>query len=317
MERPGRLLPTMNEKPCLLCRSTRLKRLGDKLDQTYFICQTCGLVIGSALWEPRGALEAGGMYDAGYLAKSGAMHPRTTARYHEILDYIETRIGAGRRMVEVGFGNGQFLLAARERGWDVLGVEINRAACDHIGQSLGIATMCGSFEEVTVAPGSMDLVASMETIEHLYDPASFVQRAREVLKSGGIIFLTTPNAGCLTRDLIGMDWRGYYRGHTVLFTARRLERFLVDQGFEVIRMETRTILPGTVINTWKSRLRGRGRFDAEGKPNLPGNIQLSDAQDLRDRVEANPALRWSKAVLNGILNATRKGEKTLIWARKP
>ena len=306
----------MNSRTCPLCRSTRIKHLGEKLAQSYFLCRECGLVIGSDIWKLPGETGAGSFYDAGYLAKSGTMHPRTTARYHEILEFIEAGIDRAGRMVEVGFGNGQFLMAARERGWETLGVEINRAACDHVGQSLGIETMCGAFETVPIPPRSIDLVASMETIEHLFDPVGFVQRSHEVLKPGGIFFLTTPNAGCLTSNLIGMDWRGYYTGHTVLFTARRLGQFLIAQGFEIVRVETRTIIPGTIVNAWKARLTGGKRAGADGEPRVPGNIRLDEAQELRERIESNYALRWTKALVNGILNATHKGEKTLIWARR-
>ena len=64
------------------------------------------------------------------------------------------------------------------------------------------------FEDVHYAPVDMtlpfpfedntfDYVVSIEGIEHITDPFSFLAEVRRVLKPDGHIFLTTPNIGCL------------------------------------------------------------------------------------------------------------------------
>jgi len=296
---------------CPLCQGAAFGEIGRKGEQTYYRCRRCRLVIGSDLWSSTSDADAVDLYDDSYLDETRRFQPATTKRYDGILERIE-RVAAGRRMVEVGFGNGQFLHTARARGWDVTGVEVSRAACDWVRDQYDIRTACGLFENVSIEPGSLDAVSSMETIEHLYDPVSFVERAREVLVANGVLFLTTPNAACLTRRLIGLDWRGYTRGHTLLFTPSRLRRFLHEHGFETTHIETRTIVPHSVLRSWRKRF---GPRREAGSASVPRST-MSELYEIRDRVESRRLLRGARTLVNIALNATGTGEKTLLWARK-
>ncbi len=301
------------ENTCPVCEAQSFKLIGEKLGETYYRCRSCGVAIGLDFWN---SAERSGeaMYDESYLAKSGEMHPKTTQRYHEFLDFIEERVEE-KNLVEVGFGNGQFLLAANERNWNTLGVEISSAACKYATDELNLKTLCGMFEEVPIEPDSVDAVASMETIEHLYDPKGFLDRCYYVLKPGGILFLTTPNEKCLTRKLIGMEWRGYYPGHTILYPYNVLKVHLKDCGFSVIGGETRTIIPRTIINVYKHRLKTllKNQKPFEGPK---GNISLAEAQSIRDRIDASASTRLLKVLVNSFLNLTKTGEKTIIFAKK-
>ena len=299
--------PTPDAKNCPLCGSTSFSTLGYKSNQTWRRCRGCRAVVGSSFW--RVDDDAASMYDEDYLAKSRNFHPRTAARHEEILAFTERKT-SGRSMIEVGFGNGQFLSTARERGWSVVGVEVSKAACDWAKDELGLNVFCGAFEDMPVDEASVDLVASMETIEHLHDPVGFIAWCHEVLRADGILFLTTPNGACLTGKLIGLDWRGFSSGHTILFSASRLARLLRDTGFQTIRVETRTIIPQSIVSSWKRRLSGKASRDS-----APPSSQL-DLYEIRERVEGNRLLRSAKRTINGVLNATKTGDKTLIWARK-
>ena len=48
--------------------------------------------------------------------------------------------------------------------------------------------------EMSLEDGTFDAVTSMETLEHLPDPLRFVSEAARVLRPGGILALSTPNA---------------------------------------------------------------------------------------------------------------------------
>ena len=303
-------------KICPVCQSESFILIGEKPPETYYRCTACGVAIGLDFWKSE---ERSGetIYDEAYLAKSGEMHPKTTQRYYEFLDFLESKVEE-KNLVEVGFGNGQFLLAAKDRDWKVLGVEISSAACNHVSNQLHLETICGMFEEVPIESESVDVVASMETIEHLYDPNSFIQRCQQILKKGGILFLTTPNENCLTRRLIGMDWRGYAMGHTILFPYRTLKRYLEDNGFHVIGGETRTIIPTTITRVYRNRFKsllGKEKKPAVSSPSC-GNISLSDAQALRDKIDSSPISRIAKSFVNFTLNLSGTGEKSVIFAEK-
>jgi len=298
---------------CPMCAGTSLTTIGPKQHQVYYRCDGCNIVLGSGVWVSSGERDVDDIYNDAYLDKSREFHPVTTSRLDDILERIE-RYTSGRRLCEVGFGNAQFLHTARERGWEVCGVEVSEAACSWAATRHSLTVKLGLLEEVDIENQSADVVASMETIEHMYDPVSFVKRAREVLRPGGVLFLTTPNAGCVTARMTGLAWRGYVDGHTMLFPARRLSRFLESQGFEILRLETRTVVPRAIVGHWRDRLRPPA--EAQNRP-PSSHVSLRDLHDARDRIDANPLLRAAKRMTNAALNATRTGEKTLVWARKP
>jgi 2-polyprenyl-6-hydroxyphenyl methylase/3-demethylubiquinone-9 3-methyltransferase len=64
------------------------------------------------------------------------------------------------------------------------------------GQALDIDYRVSTVEEVA---GTYDLVTSLEVIEHVADPKSFVTALAARLASGGLMILSTPNRTALSR----------------------------------------------------------------------------------------------------------------------
>jgi 2-polyprenyl-3-methyl-5-hydroxy-6-metoxy-1,4-benzoquinol methylase len=62
--------------------------------------------------------------------------------------------------------------------------------------------------ELSLADGSVDVVVSFETIEHLADHQKYIKECRRVLRPGGIFICSTPN----TR-LYGQRWENEYHVH--------------------------------------------------------------------------------------------------------
>lgn len=113
-------------------------------------------------------------------------------------------------------------------------------------------------------PGAaFDAVLSIEVLEHLYDPAAYLENLRSWLKPGGCILISTPYHGYLKNLAISLagawdkhhtvDWVG---GHIKFFSRRTLTTMLDRSGFKV-RYFTGA---GRFRGLWKSML-----FLAEAK----------------------------------------------------
>ena len=105
-----------------------------------------------------------------------------------------------------------------------------------------------------------DLILLKEVIEHLYDPDRAIDSIKKVMKSDGIIVITTPNLSLLinrillllgflpmsyevsTKKAFGKPGRFNMHegaaGHIRLFTYRAIKEFLEYYGFDVVRMYT-------------------------------------------------------------------------------
>jgi SAM-dependent methyltransferase len=115
---------------------------------------------------------------------------------------IELASGAGPRgtMVDIGCGDGSFLLEARRKGWTVLGTEINA----RIPAAAGLEVW-GSINELRPrAP--FQCVTLWHCLEHLRDPLHGVRELAELLTSDGVFIIAVPNADGWQAQLFGKYW---------------------------------------------------------------------------------------------------------------
>lgn len=102
-------------------------------------------------------------------------------------------VGAGGRVLDVGCRYGA-LTRAYLAGNDVVGVDVDREALEKAA-SLGIEPVwADAAEALPVEDESFDVVVLGELLEHLPMPAHTVAEARRVLRPGGNLVGSVPNA---------------------------------------------------------------------------------------------------------------------------
>jgi 2-polyprenyl-3-methyl-5-hydroxy-6-metoxy-1,4-benzoquinol methylase len=138
------------------------------------------------------------------------------------------------RIVDVGCGRGVLLGLMRERGWDVLGVEVSERAAHHAREVLGLSVWVGEFAESPLQPASVDAVVIWHVLEHLSDPAATLDKAAVVLRPAGLLVVAVPNFDSWQAAFSGRRWfhldvpRHYHH-----FRLRVLLRLLEERGFSV------------------------------------------------------------------------------------
>jgi SAM-dependent methyltransferase len=98
-------------------------------------------------------------------------------------------------VLEIGFGNGEFLGFARDQGARITGSEITPAALD-AAKSAGIALISGDFEkQPDTTDNAFDIIAAFDVFEHL-EPATIVAKLSAIsrmLRPDGWLVLRYPN----------------------------------------------------------------------------------------------------------------------------
>jgi SAM-dependent methyltransferase/uncharacterized protein YbaR (Trm112 family) len=121
----------------------------------------------------------------------------------------------GQTFLEIGCGTAPLLLAAQRRFHQVIGVDISfrwlvvgKKRLAEAG--MDVPLICACAEALPLADVSVDRVASESVIEHVRDQSRALQEAARVLRPGGRVFLSTPNAFSLGPDpQLGIWAAGY------------------------------------------------------------------------------------------------------------
>ena len=150
--------------------------------------------------------------------------------------YLPKPRGTSRgRALDIGTGNGGWLLIAAEAGWSVAGADPDPVARTK-GDELGLEIRHGGAEAWADEPGTFDFISMNHVIEHVHDPAQTLRTVFELLRPGGRLFIQTPNLDALGHSIYGRNWRGLEPPrHLVLFNRRSLAHALRSQGFVNVR----------------------------------------------------------------------------------
>jgi len=195
------------------------------------------------------------------------------------------------RLLDIGCGEGQFLLKAGELKWKAAGTEIAPYAV-MIARRMGLEVAETDFLDLQVEKGSLDIVTMFEVLEHLTRPLEYLNKVNQSLRIGGALIITTPNFDSLTRRVLNERWRAINSEHLFYFTPSSLKRMLETCGFRQVAVRVKNIsLPElfTLFNKDTQKMRER-------------------TQDLRCALEQNAVLGACKSMLNLLLNMTGSGE---------
>ena len=112
-------------------------------------------------------------------------------RIHQAAAALLRRRGARGSLVDVGCGVGRFRDAAQDLATSYIGVDVVRHS-QLPGDVIFVAADLER-EPIPLGTDSADIVAAIETVEHLENPHAFARELTRVVKPGGWLLLTTPN----------------------------------------------------------------------------------------------------------------------------
>lgn len=137
----------------------------------------------------------------------------------------------GGTLLDVGCGDGSFIVLARTCGWDVVGLDPDPKAVSNAAKQ-GLTVYEGGIEYFDGQANLFDVITLNHVIEHVFDPVKVLETCRILLKPGGQLWLETPNIDSLGHARFQKNWRGLETPrHLVLFNRHSLEEAFVRAGF--------------------------------------------------------------------------------------
>jgi ubiquinone/menaquinone biosynthesis C-methylase UbiE len=138
--------------------------------------------------------------------------PAEAAQIHEVASF------AGKRVLDVGCGNGYVLSHYARHGAEVYGIDITPTAVRLCQQRFAYRSLTGHFQEADAEhlpfpDNEFDCVCSMGVLHHVPDPARAVAEIHRVLKPGGRLIVM------------------FYHKHSALYRVNfRLRRFMTGKS---------------------------------------------------------------------------------------
>ena len=203
-----------------------------------YACAACGTAFMHPL--PT-AEEVTGIYDdsydgatTGYFAKVDKKIRRSRRRMRYLSRFIQ-----GGRFLDIGCNGGFMVEAARERGFDAHGLDIDGVSIAYARRHYpNNAFFHGTAESFAAGPEvpRFDLVYCSEVIEHLPDVQGFAAAVAGLLRPGGVFFVTTPDISHWRRPRDLLAWDAFCPpSHCIYFNPGSLRLLLERHGLQVVR----------------------------------------------------------------------------------
>lgn len=136
----------------------------------------------------------------------------------------------GGSLLDIGCGDGSFLLAARKKGWHVAGTELNPLP----GREQGLDVK-GDVEEITGGQ-QFDCITMWHTLEHMRNIPAMLGEVSRLLKPNGRVIIAVPDFGGIQARLFGARWLHVdVPRHLYHFDAASLGFCLEAAGFAMER----------------------------------------------------------------------------------
>ena len=227
---------TTHLEPCIVCSGTKWTALPDPGSQSMasdwrivaeplarMVCDDCGLARRVPTDNGLSLFESG--YEL-YARVPGEVRER--ARQDAYAAWIAGSVPtAPVQVLDVGCGNGSLLRALRAHwpGAAMLGCDPSAEAIEH-GASDDLRLWRG--QALDLPPGLVvDLVITVNVIEHTPDPRRFISALRDALDADGRLIVVCPDGSHPGLELLFAD-------HLFSFTPPHLEALLAGAGMETV-----------------------------------------------------------------------------------
>jgi SAM-dependent methyltransferase len=140
------------------------------------------------------------------------------------------------KLLDLGMGTGNFLAAARMKGYDVYGIDFDSGAIHAAKEAFGLdQAAVGDIDDALHKFGknTFNIVTMFEVLEHVENPGDFLEKVKQLLAPGGYIVVSVPYRGFA-------DWLKPFDKpprHLSRWNKRAMENLFKAHECNIVRMK--------------------------------------------------------------------------------
>lgn len=233
--------------------------------------------------------------------------------------FIQKYIRSG-RLFDLGAGWGHFMLAGKELGYDVHGVEISEQPYLYCVNELKLPVEHIDFFEMDES-NKFDIVTMWDVLEHIDKANDFLAKCAKLIKPNGYLFLQVPQIDSYFSKKHKDSWKMMGLDHVNYFGKETIKKILARNGFEVVEIKSSFEIKLFIMYTLLPLIR---KFKSKKKQNVQDvntTINAAERQQYFNTFTNRPMwqLKVFVCIHNMIYNTLsffNIGEEMMVAARK-
>lgn len=179
--------------------------------------------------------------------------------FQSVLRHLSAHRSPPGALLDIGCGDGEFLMLSREAGWRCSGIELSRQAAMRAAQK-GIPVLSTHSIERGEWAQHFDIVTLINVLETVADPAIMLRQATSLLAPSGFVVVRATNGPFHLSMRTPARWIGsqYDQAfHWYLFSVKAITALMESAGLRVMSLRNSTPSRGPLspVHPWFSRVK--------------------------------------------------------------